>query len=191
MNRYLLFFTCIIFLLAACKKEESTGYNSDGKPITGSDSWYPMQVGNYWRISDNDYTEIQDTLRINNKLYYKFYSLIGGDGQSVNYLRIDENQNLIEAYTRYPNQEDTRAKFAGQLGEVFSPSSSNQNTGNNFFVKISYKSESKMIFLLDIDHNNFLYGGIPTTYYKGIGPDYDGLYTTIKIGGKVYNYQKK
>ena len=85
-------------------------------PITGDEdedlngnngeSFLPMQIGNYWKNNDDNYTEILDTLRIQGDLYYKFYSLIGGDGILIQYLRIDNEQNLIRSHPDFPDSKN-------------------------------------------------------------------------------------
>jgi hypothetical protein len=170
-----------IITFNACKKEN---VNADGKPVTGSSSFYPMQIGNYWKMSNNDYTEITDTLRISGKLFYRFQSLIGGDAMSTRYLRIDENQDLVEASSLSSGELYTQAKFGARVGDVFN--TSNDGSGNNFAVKVVVKSDIKMSFTLDAGHTNFETLTSNVTYYKGIGPD--DKYKAIKINGKVYNY---
>lgn len=39
-------------------------------------TYLPMHVGNRWEINEQNYTVIQDTLRLGGGLFYKFYSLI-------------------------------------------------------------------------------------------------------------------
>jgi hypothetical protein len=187
LNRFLTL--CIIAIsISGCQKN-TIGLDNDlvkdGKPITASTSFYPMQIGNYWKINDQNYTEIVDTASIGGKVYYEFYSHIGGDAISIQYLRIDENQNLIESYPTNTTYNYTLAEFNAKVNDTFHTLSS--GGVNDFMVTVLYKSATKMTFRL----NNTLPNGNSTpivhTYYKGIGPD--DKYTTIKIDGKVYNYQ--
>ena len=82
-------------------------------------SFLPMQIGNYWKTDAQNYTEIQDTMRIDGKLYYKFYSLIGGDAVSTAYLRIDEDNQLKESWPEATGKEYIRAKFNSKVGDSF------------------------------------------------------------------------
>lgn len=179
MRSILVIFT-VSLVIVSCKKN-ATIDAWGSRPRTTSSSFYPLRIGNYWRNDSQTYTEVRDTLRIQQKLYYKVYSLVGGDSELTQYLRIDENQNLVEA-----NPLDTNlfiyAKFNANVGDVFPVS----NTGNNSLVKVAEKSDIKMSFTLDTYRNNIEIGESSQTYYKGIGPD--GNYSTIKIDDKVYKY---
>ncbi len=88
-NASLIMLLFALILLGACKK------NKVEQPA--NDSFLPMQIGNLWYLNGENYTEIKDTVRINNKLFYKFFSLIGGDAFSVSYLRIDEQNRWLRA----------------------------------------------------------------------------------------------
>jgi hypothetical protein len=178
----------IVFMMAlsACKKDKAnlSDLVRDHKPVTTSTSFDPMQIGNYWKTDDQDYTEIQDTLRIGGYLYYKFFSLIGGDGVVTQYLRIDDNQNLVEALPSDTTFHYLHAKFNANVNDTFN-TITNQNA-NNFQGTVIYKSDTKISFRYN---STFPSGNSTTfvvTYYKGIGPD--GNYKTIKINGIVYNY---
>lgn len=177
----------LMLLLNACKKDKSTisDLTKDGKPITTSTSFYPMQIGNYWKNDDQDYTIVQDTLRIEGSLYYKFYSLIGGDAVSVRYLRVDENQNLLEAIPSDTSFHSLRAKFNASINDTFH-TLNNQNF-NDYFGRVTYKSATKISFQFNSTAPNANSTIFVTTYYKGIGPD--DVYTSIKINGIVYNYK--
>jgi len=184
MKYKFLIFGTLIVLLNACKKSAIVNPGDKVIPITTSTSFYPMQIGNYWKTDAQNYMEIQDTVRINGKLYYKFHYATGGDVIGLEYLRIDENQYLVEA-----NPNDTslnyQANFGANVNDTFH--SLNIQNINNHLIKVTYKSATKMTFQIDVFNNNFASAQtIANTYYKGIGPD--GNYTTIKINGIVYNY---
>lgn len=186
--RHVLSLALIVFVVA-CKKTNNIGNNeliAAGKPITTSTSFFPLQIGNYWYIDANDYTEIQDTLRIQGKLYYKFYSLVGGDAGSTNYLRLDENLQVVEAYPAYPNFYYIHAKFNANVNDTFYPIGN--GSVNDHLMKVAYKSGYKMVFLVDVYNNNFASAqSFSDTYLKGIG--LDDKYTRIKIDGIVYSYK--
>src|SRR3982751_758253 len=87
-------FILISLAILSCQKNKAQN--------KAADSFLPMQIGNLWYMNAQSYTEIKDTVRINKKLFYKFYSLVGGDAVSTVYLRIDEQNKLIEGYPDSP-----------------------------------------------------------------------------------------
>jgi len=161
--------------MSSCKK------GSDQNPM--NDSFLPMQIGNYWWMSASSYTEIQDTLHINGKLYYKFYSLIGGDAMSTTYLRIDEQNKLIEAYLDQPLKTYTRADFNAKIGDRFF--TLGDQTVNDYQVTVVAKSNSEMIFEFDMVYHPNLNGNtFKVGYLKGKG--WAEKWKKIKINGLVY-----
>jgi hypothetical protein len=145
----------------------------------------PLQIGNYWRVNDENYTEIQDTVRIKGRLFYKIYSLIGGDAIAEDYYRIDENQNLISSSPRYPDYQYIKAKFGANVGDSF------QTLGdkdvNDYKVTVVEKTPSSMTFSFDMIYHPNLKGHPHTvTYLKGLA--WKGNWKEIRINGKVYKY---
>ncbi|MCZ4245797.1 hypothetical protein [Pedobacter punctiformis] len=147
------------------------------------DSFLPMQVGNYWKMSATSYTEIQDTLRIDGKLYYKFYSLVGGDATSTNYYRIDEQNRLVEGYIDEPKKVYVKASFNAKLGDIFY--TLNDKTENDYQVKVVSKTDSDMVFEFDMVYHPNLKGSKHTEkYIKGKG--WADEWKEVKINGIVY-----
>jgi len=154
---------------------------NNAKVDTGK-SFLPMQIGNYWKMDAQNYTEIQDTMRIDGKLYYKFYSLIGGDAVSTAYLRIDENNQLKESWPEATGREYIRAKFNSKVGESFF--TLNDRTTNDYKVTVIEKSDKKMSFSFDMIYQDNMKGNPhQVTYIKG--QDIDDGWKSIKIDGKV------
>lgn len=145
-------------------------------------SFLPMQIGNYWKIDAQNYTEIQDTMRIDGQLYYKFYSLIGGDAVSVAYLRIDDKNQLKESWPETTGKEYIRAQFDSKPGDSFF--TLNDRTTNDYKVTVIEKTDKKMTFSFDmIYHDNMKGHPHQVTYIKGQGLD-DG-WKSVKINGKI------
>lgn len=174
MKKTMLQYFSIIVLFASCKAPQR-----DQEPAS---SFLPMKIGNQWTIDSQNYTEIQDTLRMDGKLYYKFYSLIGGDAVSTAYLRIDENNQLMESWPEAKGKEYTRAKFNGQIGDSFF--TLNDGTANDYKVTVIEKTDTKITFSLEmIYHDNMKGESHKVTYIKGQGLD-EG-WKSIKIDGKT------
>ncbi|MDJ1483295.1 hypothetical protein QNI16_22545 [Cytophagaceae bacterium YF14B1] len=108
MKRILLFSILSIIVLS-CK-------NTEPDPIASAD-FFPLQVGNYWKVDDNDYLEITNTKVIDGHTYYQIYtkSPLGGEGNL--YIRIDKNLNLIQAYENAPGYSKTIANFRMKKGK--------------------------------------------------------------------------
>ncbi len=167
---------CVLLLASSCKKKE------EANPII--DSFLPMQVGNYWGTANrqDSYTEIQETVQINGKTYYKFFSLIGGDGVSVSYLRIDEQNRLIQAFPTEPSKIYVRADFNAKVGDEFY--TLNDQTVNDYKVTVSGKTDKEMSFdFRMIYHPNFQNQVRTDTYIKGRG--WAGNFEKVIINGKV------
>jgi len=147
-----------------------------------SESFLPMQVGNYWRLDNHNFTEIKDTLRIDGNLYYEFYSIIGGDAVSKVFLRIDEHQQLVESWPSSEGKEYVRARFGGKLNDSFF--TLNDKSVNDYKVTIVEKSDRSMTFSFDmIYHDNLKGQPHLEKYIKGKG--FDGNWNAIKINGKI------
>lgn len=152
------------------------------KEPLASDSFMPMQIGNSWKMGDHSYTEIQDTLSINKKLYYKFYSLVGGDAIDTKYLRVNENNELLEAYPDQPNKIYTHAKFNAKLNEEFY--TLGDQSVNDYKVKVTEKTDRRMTFEFDMVYHPNLKGSThKVSYIKGLGLDEN--WKSITIDGKV------
>lgn len=163
-----------ILLFVSCKTPQMNNETAS--------SFLPMKIGNQWTIDSQNFTEIQDTVRINGKLYYKFYSLIGGDAVSTAFLRIDENNQLMESWQDSTGKEYTRAKFNSKVGDSFF--TLNDGTTNDYKVTVIEKTDEKITFSFEmIYHDNMKGESHQITYVKGQGLD-DG-WKSIKIDGKI------
>ena len=167
----------VILAFSSCKVKKQ------GTPqIAAADSFLPMQIGNRWAHGTHTYTEIRDTVRINKQLYYKFYSLIGGDATSTKYMRIDENNQLLEAFPDQPGMIYLHAKFNAPLNDVFN--TLNDKSTNDYQVKLVEKTADTRTFEFDMVNQSNLKGStFKVSYIKGQGLD-DG-WDSIRINGKV------
>ncbi|WP_316825375.1 hypothetical protein [Pedobacter miscanthi] len=148
-----------------------------------ADSFLPMQIGNLWYMNNMSYTEIKDTVRINKKVFYKFYSLVGGDAGSTVYLRIDEHNKLIESYPDSPTKTYVRADFNANTGDKFFTTGEKDENDNE--VTVVQKSDNEMTFSFDpVYHPNLKGHPFEVKYLKGRG--WAEKYQKIKIDGVVY-----
>ena len=157
--------------------EDSSGNNGE--------SFLPMHIGNYWKINEDNYTEIIDTLRIQGELYYKFYSLIGRDGILIQYLRIDNNQNLIRSHPDYPDHKSIQAKFNASLGSKFW--TRNDQTVNDFRVTVIEKEDYLRTFEFQMVYHPILRDTHRKTYIRGLGWN---NYNEIKIEDNIYTVER-
>ena len=156
--------------------EELNGNNGE--------SFLPMHIGNYWKNNDENYTEILDTLRIQGDLYYKFYSLIGGDGILIQYLRIDNDQNLIRSHPDFPDSKSIQAKFNASLGSKFW--TRNDQTSNDLRVTVIEKEDTLISFEFQMVYHPILRDTHRKTYIRGLGWN---NYNEIKIEDNIYTFE--
>ena len=177
MKKYLRIILIGILVLAiGCKEDDEPSYNNE-------ESFLPMHIGNYWKNDEENFTEIIDTLRIEGNLYYKFYSLIGGDGISTQYLRIDENQQLIESYPNSPNDIFIHAKFSADKGSTFW--TLNNQSVNDFKVTVLKKENTLRTFEFQRMYHPNANDSHTVTYVKGLGWN---NYKEVKIDGTLYTF---
>jgi len=170
MKNILQLFVLAVFVIS-CKTQHM--HNED---------FLPMQVGNYWKIDSQNYTEIQDTIRLDGKLYYKFYSMVGGDAVSTAYLRIDKNNLLLESWPSAAGKEYTRAQFDSNVGDSFF--TLNDHSINDYKVTVIEKTDKKITFSFDMIYHDSLKGQpYEVTYIKGSG--LQDQWKHIKINGKI------
>ncbi|MBB6239910.1 hypothetical protein HDC90_004572 [Pedobacter sp. AK013] len=156
---------------------------SNKEQHVAADSFLPMQIGNLWYMNAQSYTEIQDTVRINKKLFYKFYSLVGGDAVNIIYLRIDEQNKLIEGYPDSPLKTYIRADFNAKIGDKFFTTGKKDENDNE--VTVVQKSDTEMTFSFDpIYHPNLKGHPSLVKYIKGKG--WAENFKKLKINGIVY-----
>jgi hypothetical protein len=155
----------------------------DSEEPQSLNSFLPMQIGNYWRYNSENYTEIQDTLTMENKLYYKFFSRIGGDVVSTRYMRLDENNQLWESYPSDPGRVYLHAKFDAAVNDTFF--TLNDQTWNDYKVRLIEKTATKRTFEFDMVYHPNLKGHPHTnSYIKGKG--FAGPWQRIQINGVFY-----
>lgn len=172
--KFLSFILVILFMLSCQKKKVQNG---------GADSFLPMQIGNLWYMNAQSYTEIQDTVRINKKLFYKFYALVGGDATSTFYLRIDEQNKLVESYPDDSLKTYVRADFNAKIGDKFFTTGEKDENDNE--VTVVQKSDSTMTFSFDPVYHPNLKGNLSQVkYIKGKG--WAENFKKLKINGVVY-----
>lgn len=176
MNKKTIFQLAILPLIfTACILKNNKELDTEA-----SKSFLPMQIGNYWKNNAQNYTEIQDTVRIDGEKYYKFYSLIGGDAISTTYLRIDKDNQLWESYPSEPKAKYLKARFNGKVNDSFF--TLNDESENDNKVTITEKTDKKMTFSYDmIYHPNLKGQQNPVSYIKGQG--FDGDWNGLKING--------
>lgn len=174
LSKSLFFLSLITSTFYGCKKDRS-----EIQPAM-VDSFLPMQVGNLWYSNKENYTEIRDSVLIDGKLFYKFYSLVGGDGIGISYLRIDENGKLIAGDPRYPALKVMRADFSAKVGDRFFTTGSGNDTDQE--VTVTEKTTAQMSFSFDaIYHPNLKGHPFIVSYIKGQG--FPGNWTRLRING--------
>jgi hypothetical protein len=168
--------TALLFLaFTSCKKSD---------PISPSESFLPLQIGNYWRMDAETYIEITGTVQLNGKQFYKTFSLTGGDVLGELCYRIDEHQNLIESHERHPDYNFIVAKFNAKVGDSFQ--ALGDKSVNDYKITVVEKTPTKMSFSYDmIYHPNLKGHPHVRSFVKGIG--WDG-WKIVKIGEKVYTF---
>lgn len=175
LSKIILFAAVIVTF--GCSKEDTV------PTVYEEESFLPMHIGNYWKIDENNFTQIDDTLRIGGDLYYEFYSLTGGDVLSTQYLRIDDNQNLIETFPKYPDFKFIHAKFDAPLGSTFW--TINDESVNDFKVTVKEKAKTLRSFEYQVIYHPNLNDKHTRTFIRGLG--WDG-YNEVQINGKIYEF---
>jgi len=174
----LLFVFCCILAGYGCKKE-----NPLVSKTPSVDSFLPMQVGNLWYSNKENYTEIKDSVLIGGQLFYKFFSLIGGDATATSYMRIDERGRLIVSDPNKPSFIAVRADFNAKVGDKFFTIGDGTDIDNE--VTMVQKSDSEITFSFDaIYHPNLKGHPYQVKYIKGQG--FPGNWAKLKINGVVY-----
>lgn len=179
MKKYLTIISlgALIILSSCSKSDDNSAVNFD------NNSFLPMSIGNYWKNNEENFTKITDTVRIQGDLYYKFYSLIGGDGIGIQYLRIDENLNLIESYPDYPDSKYIHAKFNAPLGSTFW--TIDDQSVNDFKATVIEKEESSRAFEFQRVYHPKAKDKHIVKYVRGLGWN---NFKEVKIDKEIYNF---
>jgi hypothetical protein len=160
-------------------------YTPDKFNIDQEDSFLPMNIGNYWRMNSENYIEIVDTIWIEGNLFYKFSSLTGGDAIGVQYLRIDDNNNLIEKYPTKLEWTYVHAKFNSEIGDKFY--TLNDKTINDYEVMVKFKNNDTIKFEFDmVYHPNLKGDKFIVAYKRGFG--FIDNWKEIRINNRIYRY---
>jgi hypothetical protein len=171
----------VFLIMVSCIRNENDSSSLKMK----EDSYFPLHIGDYWKIDDQNKTEVKDTVRIDGKLFYQLYSIVGGDATSTVYFRLDEDNNLIEGYPEDPSAQYLHAKFDAAVGETFY--TLNDKTINDYLVTVKSKSDSSMVFEFDMVYHPNLKGQKHTVeYIKGIGRK--DIWKEVRINGIVYKF---
>ena len=161
MKLYLLSLLLIsLLLVTSCRKEkieiEKTG---------PAESFLPMEIGNYWRNKEA-YIRILDTVRFDGRLYYKFLSVLSNDMLFQEYLRIDGQKQLWSGIPGNSGKEYLKARFNAKLGDTFY--TLNDQSWNDYLVKLIEKSETRRVLELDLVYDPYLKAQKHNeTYIKG------------------------
>lgn len=181
MNKILILALCCTLFLMGCSKN---GSDVD-ETIDPSNSFLPMQIGNYWRVDEGNIISITDTLRIDGDLFYKFESLWGYDVVGTEYLRLDKDNNLIERSPLYPESVSLRAKFNAAVGTKFF--TLNNQTVNDYEVTLKSIENDVITFEFDMVYHQNLKGHTHiVAYKKGLG--FVDNWTEVKIGNVIYKF---
>jgi hypothetical protein len=174
----------VLLCLTSCQSNDPEITKSVDRYQYSSDSFLPMAVGNYWRINHQNYTEITDTLLIEGVLYYEFYTLIGGDASLTEYLRIDNENNLIQRSPTNANWNYVKAKFNSSIGDTFF--TLKDSSYNDLKVTTISKSENMIQFEYHMAYHPSLTNKHSVEYRRGLGPVEN--WKEVRIDGVIYQY---
>lgn len=176
---------CSLFLIGCGDKNSELDEEIDTN-IYYSDSFLPMNIGNYWKIDNSNYISITDTISIEGELFYKFWSLSGGDVMSTQYLRINENNELIESSPTDPGWKFLHAKFNSEVGSKFF--TLNDKTVNDFEVTTVSNKNNIISFEFKLIYHSVLKGEKHTvSYKKGLG--FVEKWKEVNINNAIYHFE--
>jgi len=155
----------ILFILLMCPVACTKNDDADTNNISGS--FYRMSIGNYWKINEANYTKIVDTVKIGSNLFYKFYSLIGGDGIAIEYLRIDEENNLIGGLPDDPQWKSLHAKFNSIVGDTFYRL--NDPLLSDYRIVTTFKNNDTIKFEWERINHPYMHNKSTKAYKRGFG----------------------
>ncbi len=177
-----LLFSTLLLIFISCIQDSD---NSNDIGSETSDGFLPLHVGNYWKINEENYTVILDTIRINNNKFYHVSTLDGGDAYLIQYLRIDEDHNLISSYPDNPEFKYTMAKFNAELGDSFF--TLNDSTVNDYKVTVITKNDTLIEFEYELIYHSMLKGSKHTnSFKKNIG--WVDNYSEVQINGNIFTF---
>ena len=178
---------CTLCLLAA-------GCDDSGSvpPLSGSD-YLPLEIGNYWKVDDDNYVEVTGTEQLNGQT---FFVLRSRNKTAVEpslreydlYFRIDGQENLIQGF-KISTHSRIVANFALKKGQK-ADAPANPTVTDKDADRITFRYDN---LLVSSSPPNYMYA----TFLKGKGFEaknfmltrYSALvdkFTEIKIGGNVY-----
>ena len=164
-SRKIIIFLILLLIPMGCEKNEEEDLVPN---VYLSDSFYPMNIGNYWKVDNNNYIKIVDTIRIGGELFYEFNTLVAGRDRYIKYLRIDENNDLIAKRPDIPAKKTTYAKFSSSIGDTFY--TRNDTTITDCQVVVIFKNTDTIKFEYDRIYNPELKGSkYIRAYKKGFG----------------------
>lgn len=179
IKNVVVFYLFMVFV-ASCDSSINSVEEYKESKINQSLGFMPMQVGNYWGYDDyyNNYTRITSTININGEKYFRFTTISGGDGASYEYLRIDEDNNLIRSHPRDSLRTFVLAKFDAEKGETFNTIDS--SSYGHYKVTVTKKTRDEMSFKYELKDKKYTW-----KFIKGFGRDFD--FKIVRINGKEYH----
>ena len=175
MKHHVLIVLALLFIVTFTSCESDNEASSE-------ENWLPLEIGNYWKKGEYVLYEVVDTVRIDGDLFYKIQMQFSYDEGGTKYLRIDENQNLIEKFPNNPGTQSLRAKFDIELGDTFYQN--DNNPGSDFLGTLMERTDSIMSFRFQRVNHPTLTDEHTDIYINGLGWWYD--WEEIKIGEDVY-----
>lgn len=168
MKKLATLFLALLFLVSCSNDDSDAAAN-----------FLPMNVGNYWKYDNDRIIEITGTLQIQGDLYYEF-TRNHFDTQSVQYLRIDGNSQLIEGNPLDPGKKSIIAKFNANAGDEWWTNSDEEKK-----VTLIVKKDTLRTFY-EKSYNSsgdFIYYDV-TEYIK----DFGWRRPEIRIDGEVFYF---
>lgn len=175
MKHNILIVLALLFIVSFSSCESDNEESSE-------ENWMPLEIGNYWKKGEYVRSEVVDTVRIDGDLFYKIDMRLSLDELGTMYLRIDENQNLIEKFPNNLGYQSLRAKFDIELGDTFYQN--DNNPGSDFLGTLMERTDSIMTFRFQRVNHPTLTDEHTDVYINGLGWWYD--WDEVKIGDDVY-----
>jgi len=180
-----------VFILILCSLLAVACNKNDSVPPPGSD-YLPLEIGNYWKVDDDDYVEVTGTEVINGQTFFVSRSR-NKDGYNPGlqdgnlYFRIDDGKNLIQGYknqTFTKNIADFTLAKGRKVNALENPTVTEKTAG---YITFRYDcmicSQSNTYYYATFirgkgfAERNFMLAGSLSLVKK---------FTEVKIGGKIY-----